>query len=78
MYPDSAPLQNTFAPSCRSIEDFEIIEQVGEGHLSAVLHCVDVRSGIHVAVKSYHKDRMNLMRLLTPVCMFLPCTAFLV
>lgn len=61
MYPDSAPLQNTFAPSCRSIEDFEIIEQVGEGHLSAVLHCVDVRSGIHVAVKSYHKDRMNLI-----------------
>ncbi|DBB03503.1 TPA: hypothetical protein ACH3X3_010855 [Trebouxia sp. C0006] len=44
-----------------SIEDFEIIEQVGEGHLSAVLHCVDVRSGIHVAVKSYHKDRMNLI-----------------
>lgn len=29
--------------------------------MSAVLHCVDVRSGIHVAVKSYHKDRMNLI-----------------
>ena len=61
MYLDLGPLQNTVAPSCRSIEDFEIIEQVGEGHLSAVLHCVDVRSGIHVAVKSYHKDRMNLI-----------------
>ena len=61
MYLDLLPLQNTVAPSCRSIEDFEIIEQVGEGHLSAVLHCVDVRSGIHVAVKSYHKERMNLI-----------------
>ena len=61
MYLHLVPLQNTVAPSCRSIEDFEIIEQVGEGHLSAVLHCVDVRSGIHVAVKSYHKDRMNLI-----------------
>jgi serine/threonine protein kinase len=61
MYLILVPLQNTVAPSCRSIEDFEIIEQVGEGHLSVVLHCVDVRSGIHVAVKSYHKDRMNLI-----------------
>ncbi|KAL3155775.1 hypothetical protein ABBQ32_012791 [Trebouxia sp. C0010 RCD-2024] len=43
-----------------SIADFEIIEQVGEGHISVVLHCVDKHSGIHVAVKSYHKDRMNL------------------
>lgn len=60
MYLHLVPL-HTVAPSCRSIEDFEIIEQVGEGHLSAVLHCVDVRSGIHVAVKSYHKDRMNLI-----------------
>ena len=45
----------------RSIADFEIIEQVGEGHLSAVLHCIDIGSGIHVAVKSYHKDRMNII-----------------
>ena len=45
----------------RSIADFEIIEQVGEGHLSAVLHCMDIGSGIHVAVKSYHKDRMNII-----------------
>ncbi|KAL3146010.1 hypothetical protein ABBQ38_015367 [Trebouxia sp. C0009 RCD-2024] len=43
-----------------SIADFQIIEQVGEGHISVVLHCVDKHSGIHVAVKSYHKDRMNL------------------
>lgn len=46
---------------CRCIADFEIIEQVGEGQISVVLHCVDKRSGIHVAVKSYHKDRMNIM-----------------
>ena len=46
---------------CRCIADFEIVEQVGEGHISVVLHCVDKHSGIHVAVKSYHKDRMNLI-----------------
>ena len=47
---------------CRSIADFEIIEQVGEGHLSAVLHCLHIQSEVHVAVKSYHKDRMNVIR----------------
>ena len=46
---------------CRSIADFEIVEQVGEGHLSAVLHCLHIQSGVHVAVKSYHKDRMNVI-----------------
>jgi hypothetical protein len=32
---------------------------LGEGQMSSVVQCVCTRSGLPVAIKMYHKDRMN-------------------
>jgi serine/threonine protein kinase len=46
---------------CRAFSDFKVQKSLGEGAMSSVVHCVCVRSGVHTAIKMYHKDRMNAM-----------------
>lgn len=36
---------------------------LGEGQMSSVVHCTCNRSGLEVAVKMYHKDRMNSLNI---------------
>lgn len=57
----SSPTAGWLAPSRRSISDFRVQKMLGEGNMSSVVHCVCSRSGAHVAVKMYHRDRMNSM-----------------
>ncbi|KAI3438488.1 hypothetical protein D9Q98_000916 [Chlorella vulgaris] len=44
-----------------AFSDFKVQKSLGEGAMSSVVHCVCVRSGVHTAIKMYHKDRMNAM-----------------
>ena len=47
--------------ACRSFSDFKVQKMLGEGTMSSVVHCVCGRSGVHAAIKMYHRDRMNSM-----------------
>lgn len=38
-----------------------MIKLLGEGQMSSVVHCVCKQSNTAVAVKMYHKDRMNTL-----------------
>ncbi|PSC71935.1 aurora other [Micractinium conductrix] len=44
-----------------SMHDLRVQRMLGEGNMSNVVHCVCSRSGAHVAVKMYHRDKMNAM-----------------
>ena len=43
------------------MHDLRVQRMLGEGNMSNVVHCVCSRSGAHVAVKMYHRDKMNAM-----------------
>lgn len=59
-------------PCCRAFSDFKVQKMLGEGVMSSVVHCVCGRSGVHAAIKMYHRDRMNAMNVkqVRGVCMF--------
>ncbi|KAK9823576.1 hypothetical protein WJX72_003959 [[Myrmecia] bisecta] len=44
-----------------TINEFDVISHLGAGHLSSVVRAVCCRSGMEVAVKMYHKDRMSAL-----------------
>ena len=50
---------NIRADVCRSMEDFEILQVLAETHLSTVALCTCSKSGLQVALKMYHKERMT-------------------
>ena len=55
----------------RSMNDLDIVQVVGESHLSTVVLCRCSRSGLPLAVKMYHKDRMaahNQRQVLVMAC----------
>lgn len=43
----------------RSIEDFEVVQLLGGGHLASVALCLCSRSGHQVVIKTYRKDRLT-------------------
>ncbi len=43
----------------RSMEDFEMVDVLGGGHLTTVALCTCRISNMRVAIKMYHKDRMS-------------------
>jgi hypothetical protein len=57
--PAFPPLSSPAA--CRNFSDFKVQKMLGEGTMSSVVHCVCGRSGVHAAIKMYHRDRMNSM-----------------
>ncbi len=49
----------TFSFSSRSIHDLKVHRVLGEGALSTVVHCTCSLSGLPVALKMYHRDKLN-------------------
>ena len=45
----------------RSINDLKVQRVLGEGALSTVVHCLCAISGLPVALKLYHRDKLNAL-----------------
>ena len=45
----------------RSMDDMDLLQVVGETHLATVARCRCARSGMEVAAKMYHKERMTAL-----------------
>jgi hypothetical protein len=43
------------------MDDMDLLQVVGESHLATVACCRCARSGLDVAVKMYHKERMTAL-----------------
>lgn len=49
----------TYESSCRSMDVLELVRVIAETHLATVALCHCVTSGLQVAVKMYHKERLT-------------------
>ena len=53
-------LDHTYIEFCRSLDAFTLLQALGEGQKSSVFKCCCVSSGLLIALKSYHKERMTV------------------